>query len=141
MSTDVKTSLLKIDKDCFVDESWIEGYVRTVIEVCRNHRLRVVHIKMCPSRRKGLHFYITVDPTVDADQANYLQWLLGDDCQRVDFNRARIESDLREWNKLFEVPERKLRTIHKAASGGHSDFSLMRCRGHGTRDNESVQGR
>ena len=110
-----KTSLLKIDKDCFVDKSWIEGYVRAAIQICSNYGLTVVHMKMCRSRRKGLHFYITVTPTVDADQENYLQWLLGDDCQRVDFNRARIESGLTEWNKLFEAPETLLMTIYSAA--------------------------
>jgi len=57
---------------------------------------------MSRSRRKGLHFYIHVTPPVEADLANRLQWVLGDDCQRVDYNRARIESGLNEWNKLFE---------------------------------------
>jgi hypothetical protein len=37
----------------------------------------------------------------------------GDDSRRVDFNRARIESGLEEWNKLFEVPENVLCTIYK----------------------------
>jgi hypothetical protein len=44
-----------------------------------------------------------------------LQWLLGDDSQRVGFNRARIESGLNEWNKLFEVVGRRLTTIYRAA--------------------------
>ena len=28
--------------------------------------------------------------------------LLGDDSKRLDYNQARIDSGLREWNKLFE---------------------------------------
>jgi CBS-domain-containing membrane protein len=46
-------------------------------------------------------------------QADLLQFILGDDAQRVDFNRARIESDLAEWNKLFEVTGRRLKTIYR----------------------------
>jgi hypothetical protein len=108
-----KTNLLKIDKDCFVDGGWIEGYVRTVIQICESYRIKVVSIRMCPSRSRGLHFYIAIDPAIDADQANYLQWILGDDARRVDFNRARIESGLVEFNKLFEVAGRRLRTIYR----------------------------
>jgi hypothetical protein len=133
--TDCRTGVLKIDKDIFVDNSWIVGYARTIIQICRGRGLRVIHIKMCPSRRKGLHFYIAVRPAIDAHQANYLQWLLGDDCQRVDFNRARIESDLTEWNKLFEVPERRLRTIYRCRDETPArplgNFSLARSHGHG----------
>jgi hypothetical protein len=136
-----KTTLLKIDKDCFVSEDWIRGYVNTIIQICKAHGVEVIWIRICRSERKGLHFYIMITPAIDADQANYLQWLLGDDCQRVDFNRAGIQSNFAEWNKLFEVAERRPRTIYKAASGCFSDFSLMRCEGHGIRDNERVQGR
>jgi hypothetical protein len=57
---------------------------------------------MCNSHSKGLHFYIDVTPAIEAEVANKLQFLLGDDCRRVDFNRARIHSGLNEWNKLFE---------------------------------------
>ena len=44
--------------------------------------------------------------------ANRVQWLLRDDCQRVDYNRARIESGLNEWNKLFEVSGKKPRILY-----------------------------
>jgi hypothetical protein len=115
-----KVSTLKIDKDCFVDRDWIENYIHVVlIPVCRSFEVTVNSIRMCNSRRRGLHFYIEISPPIDDDSANRLQWLLGDDSRRVDFNRARIESELDEWNKLFEVPGRRLRTIYrcdKAAS-------------------------
>ena len=52
-------------------------------------------------RRKGFHLWIEITPAIDSELANRLQWLLGDDCQRVDFNRARIRSGLNEWNKLY----------------------------------------
>jgi hypothetical protein len=108
-----QTSLLKIDKDCFVDKEWLQGYVETIVQICRAYGVKVACIKMCSSQKKGLHFYVWIKPAVESAFANYLQWLLGDDCQRVDFNRARIDSDLNEWNKLFEVAGRRLRTVYK----------------------------
>ena len=104
---------LKIDKDCFVDRQWIEDYVDLVVSVCKKFGVTVLSVKRCNSRRKGVHFYIRIRPQIDATLANRLQWLLGDDSKRVDFNRARIESGLNEWNKLFEVVGRKLRTIYR----------------------------
>jgi len=109
-----KVDELKIDKDCFVDQDWIDDYIhRIIIPTCRTFGTSVNSIKMCPSRRKGLHFYISITPPVEASLANKLQWLLGDDTLRVDFNRARIESGVAEWNKLFEVPGRRLRVIYR----------------------------
>jgi len=104
---------LKIDKDCFVDEEWIDNYVEVIIETCRSFGITVESIRMCNSKKKGLHFYIAINPPVEASFANQLQWLLGDDSLRVDFNRARIESGLGEWNKLFEVAGRRLKTIYR----------------------------
>jgi len=111
---------LKIDKDCFVDTKWVSEYVRLIIDTCRLYQLEVVSIKMCRSERKGLHFYIQISPSVEPRIANRLQWLLGDDCLRVDYNRARINSGLRDWNKLFEVVGRRLRTVYRrTTSHGH----------------------
>lgn len=55
---------------------------------------------------------VRIDPPINAQTANNLQYLLGDDSKRFAFNQARIESGLVGWNKLFEVAERKLRTVH-----------------------------
>jgi hypothetical protein len=52
--------------------------------------------------KKGQHYYVGIRPAVSPEMANRLQWLLGDDCLRVDYNRARIQSGLDDWNKLFE---------------------------------------
>jgi hypothetical protein len=101
---------MKIDKDCFVDEEWIRDYVRMVIVTCRLRGVRVVRIQKSRTR-KGFHFYIDVAPPVEAELANRLQWLLGDDCGRVDRNRARIRSGLKGWNKLFERPNARLTQI------------------------------
>ena len=87
---------LKIDKDCHVDKQWIKHYVHLIVSVCKKFGLRVLSIKKCNSKSKGIHFYIAIEPSIDANLANQIQWLLGDDSNRVDFNRARIEQALRE---------------------------------------------
>jgi len=106
-----KEVTLKIDKDCFVEQDWIRDYVRMAIATCLLKGIDVMRIQMSRTR-KGFHFYIDVDPPVEAELADRLQWLLGDDCGRVDRNRARVRSGLNEWNKLFERPNARLRTIY-----------------------------
>jgi hypothetical protein len=110
-----RVSVLKIDKDSFVSRHWIQDYLRLVVNTCRKYRISVVSVKKIRSERKGIHFYIEITPPVEAELANRLQWLLGDDSRRVDFNRARIESRLNEWNKLFERANARLRTIYRAS--------------------------
>ena len=107
-----KESVLKIDKDCHVDTKLNREYVHTIIDICRKHGVRVLWIKTSITAH-GRHFYIRIDPPVDAKTANKLQYLLGDDAKRVDFNRARIESGLSGWNKLFESLGTRLRTIYR----------------------------
>jgi len=108
-----KESTLKIDKDCFVDQDWIRDYVRMAIATCLLKGIEVMRIQMSRTR-KGFHFYIEVDPPVEAELANRMQWLSGDDCGRVDRNRARIRSGLKGWNKLFERPNARLITTYRA---------------------------
>jgi len=107
-----RVSVLKIDKDSFVNPRWMQDYLHLVLNTCREYGIRVVSVKKILSERRGIHFYIEITPPVEARVANRLQWLLGDDSRRVDFNRARIESGLNEWNKLFEIAGRRPRTIY-----------------------------
>ncbi|MBN1357569.1 hypothetical protein JW988_02260 [Candidatus Bathyarchaeota archaeon] len=108
-----EVSELKIDKDCFPDEDWIPFYVNVITKTCSDFSVTVNSISVCESKKKGLHFYIRIKPAINSELANMLQWLLGDDSRRVDFNRARVKSGLKEWNKLFEVRENVLRTIYE----------------------------
>ena len=97
-----KVSVLKVDKDCYVTRGWITDWARlVVVPVCGRFGVKVEEIHKTNSR-KGVHFYIRISPSVHAELANRLQWLLGDDCRRVDFNRARIEVRYAAWNELFE---------------------------------------
>ena len=116
-----KVTILKIDKDCHIECEWLDDYVHTIRTICHLHRVRVVSVRMCNSRSKGLHFYVEITPAIDADLANRLQFLLGDDCRRVDFNRARIHSGLNEWNKLFERIGTRPRTIYR-----HTNYPVDR---------------
>jgi hypothetical protein len=98
------TRLLMLDKDCRVDASWLKVYRETIRIVLKSHGLKPTKIAVTPSRIKGFHARIYLEAPVPAARANMLQWLLGDDCGRVDFNRARIEAGFDEWSKLFERP-------------------------------------
>jgi hypothetical protein len=105
-----REDLLKIDKDCIVDADLEREYIRTVLDICGKHGLKVLWIKYTDTAH-GVHFYIKIDPPVDAVTANALQYLLGDDTKRFAFNKARIKSSLVGWNKLFERAGTKLRTL------------------------------
>ena len=112
-SNDYLVDELKIDKDLHVNNDWINEYARTIVQICGTHGIKVNRIKMCKSRRKGFHLYIPISPAIDPCFANKLQFLLGDDAQRVAFNQARIQSDLIEFNKLFEKESTRLRIIYR----------------------------
>ena len=107
-----KTSMLKIDKDCFVNRELNLEYVRTILQTCGKYELKVVWVKSSKSRH-GMHFYIKIKPALEPHVANNLQYLLGDDAKRVAFNRARIESGVAEWNKLFERANARLTTVYR----------------------------
>ena len=98
------TRLLMLDKDCRVDASWLKEYRDIVGLVLKSHNLKPTRIAVTPSRSKGFHVRVYLDTPIPAEEANKLQWLLGDDCARVDFNRARIGAGFDEWSKLFERP-------------------------------------
>jgi len=106
-----KEDLLKIDKDCFVDTKLNGQYVETILDTCKKHGVTVLSVEPTKTRH-GMHFYVRIDPPIDARGANNLQYLLGDDAKRVAFNNARIESGLAKWNKLFELLDVRLRTMY-----------------------------
>ncbi|MFI5449669.1 MAG: hypothetical protein ACHQ03_07890 [Candidatus Bathyarchaeia archaeon] len=82
------------------------------METVSKRHIRVERIQATRTPH-GRHYYITIYPAVDADTANRLQYLLGDDPKRVDYNQARIESGLLEWNKLFESIGRRLSILYR----------------------------
>ena len=106
-----KQTTLKIDKDMHPSPALEMEYVHEAVALLEKRGLRVEQIQATTTFH-GVHYYITISPPIDASTANRLQYLLGDDSKRVDYNQARIDSGLREWNKLFEALGRKLRTIY-----------------------------
>jgi len=106
-----KESVLKIDKDCHIDSELEDEYIQDALAILARRRIRVLKIEATRTYH-GRHYYFYLAEPVDAQTANRLQYLLGDDSRRVDFNRARINSRLVGWNKLFETVGRKTRTIY-----------------------------
>lgn len=105
-------SVLKIDKDCYVDLDWVRDWIRlAVLPICRSFGLQVTSVRMTESR-KGLHFYIGINPPIRAELANRLHWILGDDARRVDFNRARIRAGYARWNKMFEAANARVVVLY-----------------------------
>jgi hypothetical protein len=107
-----ETGTLLIDKDCVVDRHWMPYYILLILTVCGWFKVQVYRIRMSPSAHKGQHFRVDITSAVPPRLANLIQFLAGDDCQRVAFNKARIESGLAEWNKLFERSNVRLRTMY-----------------------------
>lgn len=95
--------------------SRLHHHVRTIIHTCERYGIDVVSIR-CSKSRHGVHFYIRIKPSIEAEIANNLQYLLGDDAKRVAFNKARIQSSIAEWNKLFERAGTKPTTIYRKCS-------------------------
>jgi hypothetical protein len=91
-------------------------YVRHTVSVCRAEGFTVLRIRSCLSARHGVHYYIDITPSLNAKTANELQLLCGDDSRRYGYNKARVESKLVEWSKLFERPNTRLRTIYRLLS-------------------------
>jgi len=106
------TDLLKIDKDCVVNAKLQREYVGTILDICGKRGVEVLWIKRTDTAH-GVHFYIKISPPVDAVMTNNLHYLLGDDSKRVGFNKARIESGLVEWSKLFERANCRMTTIYR----------------------------
>jgi len=106
-----KESILKIDKDCHIDSKLEFQYIQDALAILSRRGITVLKVQATRTCH-GRHYYFHLAEPVDAQTANRLQYLLGDDPRRVDFNQARINSGLLHWNLLFETIGRKLRTIY-----------------------------
>jgi hypothetical protein len=111
-STIPRVRTLKIDKDCQVPREWERNYTRLILTVASWFNIEVNSIKTCRSINSSMHYYVDINPPLDAHLANRLQFLAGDDSIRVAYNQARINSGLAEFNKLFERPMVNLRTLY-----------------------------
>lgn len=110
-----KERVLKIDKDCHTDSKLEQEYIQDSLAILSRRGIMVLKIEATRTYH-GRHYYIHLAEPVDARTANRLQYLLGDDPKRVDFNQARINSGLVRWNKLFEAVGRKTVTLYQHPS-------------------------
>jgi hypothetical protein len=117
-----KIATLKVDKDCHVDPPLEKDYVLQSVAILSKHHVKVKWIKTTRTRH-GRHYYIQIDPAVDATTGNNLQYLLGDDAKRVSLNQARIDAGLAEWNLLFEAVGRRRRIIYRDLAVRHKRTS------------------
>src|SRR5208283_1777382 len=89
-----------LDWDCLISSNWLTEYVhRVAIPILKSYGLTVLWVKYCLSKSKGFHLYIKVEPAVN-------------DRERFSVNRARLRAGV-NWNRLFEEPDRQLRTIYE----------------------------
>lgn len=114
-----RESVLKVDKDCRIDSALEQEYIQDSLAILSRRGITVLKIEATRTYH-GRHYYFHLAEPVDACTANRLQYLLGDDPKRVDYNQARIDSRLVGWNKLFETIGRKLRTLYRHPSCGRN---------------------
>jgi hypothetical protein len=119
-----RESVLKVDKDCHIDSALEQEYIQDSRAILCRHGITVLKIEATRTYH-GRHYYFYLAEPLDARTANRLQYLLGDDPKRVDYNQARIDSGLPGWNKLFESIGRKTTTLHRSPSCGR-DISETR---------------
>ena len=92
--------LLKIDIDFHPPKEWMMDWVNTRTEMLRKLGYIVEYFRIFKTKR-GLHIYFKLIKNVIAEEANRLQFLLGDDATRVKINQWRIKRGIKRWNKLF----------------------------------------
>lgn len=107
--------VLKVDKDCHIDSELEYEYIQDALAILTRRGIHVVKIEATRTYH-GRHYYFYLAEPVDACTANHLQYLLGDDPKRVDYNQARISSELTGWNKLFETIGRRTVTLYQHPS-------------------------
>lgn len=99
-----------------ISRDLLQDWIRLVlIPTCRAYDVTVLSVITFPSPRKGFHAYVEIIPPIHAETAWRLQFLVGDDCQRVSLNRARLRAGFGGWNKLFEEPNVKPTTVFDIA--------------------------
>jgi len=108
-----KHDTLMLDWDCLISPNWLTEYIhRVAIPILKSYGLTVLWMKYCLSKSKGFHLYIKITPAVNDLLLLKLQLYLGDDRERFSINRARLRAGV-NWNRLFEEPDRQLRTIYE----------------------------
>lgn len=104
--------LLKIDIDFHPPKEWLSEWEGTREDILFMEGYDIEYIKLFQTKR-GYHAYIKLLQDVTDEEANRLQFLLGDDQTRVKINQWRIKRGIKRWNKLFHkvLYRRKPKTL------------------------------
>ena len=92
--------MLKIDLDWKPPDRWLKAWIETRIKMLKNLGHPAKRYDVFKTTR-GLHIYFRLFDDVSDEEANFLQFLLGDDITRVKINQWRIKRGIKRWNKLF----------------------------------------
>lgn len=92
--------LLKLDCDFHPPKEWLTEWIKTRIQLLNSLKKYIEYYKIFPNKR-GFHAYFKLRQDVTDEEANKLQFLLGDDHTRVKINQWRIKRKIKHWNKLF----------------------------------------
>lgn len=88
--------LLKVDVDFHPPKEWLNEWINTRIRM-----LPPIEYYKIFFGKRGFHVYFKLYKDVSGEDANRLQFLLGDDATRVKINQWRIKRGIKHWNKLF----------------------------------------
>lgn len=88
--------LLKVDVDFHPPKEWLTEWIHIRIRMLPP----IEYYKIFETKR-GFHVYFKLHDDVSGEEANRLQFLLGDDATRVKINQWRIKRGIKHWNKLF----------------------------------------
>jgi hypothetical protein len=96
----MKTSILKIDLDVKPPEEWLQEWIETRKLILFAKGLDVTKIYKHPTE-KGWHFWFHLSHPISFDEAIKLQFILGDDQQRVYFSLQR--KGFTKFKHLFNI--------------------------------------
>jgi len=96
-------SVLKLDVDFKMDKELLRKFVDTRFAILKHLGYHVVEIKAVETKR-GYHFWVHLSENLNARERCELQFLLGDDINRVKYNFLRLNAKcFDEFNALFSV--------------------------------------
>jgi len=98
---------LKVDLDYIPPYTTLTEWIQTRLSILGRFFLCPREIYYRKSRGgKGYHIIFLIDAEMSDMQILTVQWLLGDDYKRCEYNEKRIRMGIADWNVLFESGEK-----------------------------------
>jgi len=96
-----------------MDEALLERFVTSRLWIVEQQGYTLIGHNYRKTE-KGFHFWFETLETLTDDEANVLQFLLGDDQPRVRYNSLRNEAGVfKDFNALFNKKLKRKRVIHE----------------------------